>query len=66
MITGDFDFLSGDDRVFKVGVPTSPATTTSTTTSSGSHRTAWMISFYLVGRNWFSPAPPILTPKAIA
>ena len=40
---GDFNFSSGHDRVFKVGSPPSVATSTTSTASSGSHRTAWMI-----------------------
>ena len=42
IILGGFNFFSGDDRVFKVGLPSSGASTTPTTSSSGSHRTAWM------------------------
>ena len=45
IILGDLNFLSGDDRVFKAGMPSAVASTTPPASSSGSHRTVWMIFF---------------------
>ena len=61
IILGDFNFLSGDDRVFKVGSSLSGASTTSTSASSGSHRTAWMI--FLSWTELVQPFPTHLDSK---
>jgi hypothetical protein len=42
IIIDDFNFLSGDDRVFKVGQPAATGALAPPPSSSGSHRTAWM------------------------
>ena len=55
-IIGGFNFLSGDDRVFKVGQPPAVGASTPPPSFSGSHRTAWM-TFLSRWTEVFQPFP---------